>query len=140
RRCPLAVPGGVQPELHRAGHRPGGSGEVVAAISSEERSMIRHLAFAAASIGILGAAAGANAADLKAAPPAAVVVAAIQDCSVFYDDYQRRGFTWGSGPGTSVGMGVFEGALPRYPQNEFPNWYGQCAQWGHYSASGSARF
>src|SRR5215216_5923566 len=86
----------------------------------------------------------ANAADVRARPapaaaaPAAVV--AVQDCSAFYDDYARRGFGWGSGPGTSVGFGTFEGALPRYPDNSFPNWYGQCVEWGHYSATGSARW
>jgi hypothetical protein len=106
--------------------------------------MIRHLILAAASITALCVVGAANAADVKARPGVAVaapvVVAPVQDCSVFYDDYQRRGFTWGSGPGTSVGFGTFEGALPRYPDNEFPNWYGDCAQWGHYSATGSARW
>ena len=102
--------------------------------------MIRHMVFAAAPIAILCTAAIAHAADVKAGPAiAAPVVAPVQDCSVFYDDYARRGFTWGSGPGTSIGLGTFEGALPRYPPNSFPNWYGECAQWGHYSASGTAR-
>ncbi len=62
----------------------------------------------------------------------------VQDCSAFYDDYAVRGWGWGSGPGTSVGFGTFEGALPRYPVNEFPNWYGDCVNWGNYSATGSA--
>ena len=84
----------------------------------------------------------ANAADqvVKAFPGPTVpyAVAPVQDCSAFYDDYRRRGFVWGSGPGASLGFGTFEGALPRYPINEFPNWYGECVNWGHYSASGSA--
>jgi hypothetical protein len=105
--------------------------------------MMRHLIIAAASIGALCVADAANAADVVKARPGAVAAPAavvpVQDCSVFYDDYRRRGFTWGSGPGTSTGMGVFEGALPRYPDNNFPNWYGECAEWGHYSASGTAR-
>jgi hypothetical protein len=72
------------------------------------------------------------------APAAAPAATAIADCSAFYDDYRRRGFGWGVGPGTSIGFGAFEGALPRYKKNEFPNWYGACVNWGHYSASGSA--
>jgi len=75
---------------------------------------------------------------VKAAPAAAPVVEAVQDCSDFYDPYRRRGFGWGVGPGTGLGFGTFEGALPRYPRNEFPNWYGTCVNWGHYSAAGSA--
>lgn len=106
--------------------------------------MIRHAVLAAASIGFLCAAGIANAADLRARPGAAVAapaaVVAVEDCSAFYDDYQRRGFTWGSGPGIGLGFGSLEGALPRYPQNEFPNWYGWCRNWGHYSAAGSARW
>src|SRR5262249_6320938 len=51
-----------------------------------------------------------------------------------------RGWGWGSGPGTSAGFGTFEGALPRYPLNSFPNWYGDCVNWGHYSATGSAHW
>ncbi len=43
-------------------------------------------------------------------------------------------------PGSSIGFGAFEGALPRYKKNEFPNWYGSCVNWGHYSSSGSAPF
>jgi hypothetical protein len=31
-------------------------------------------------------------------------------------------------------------ALPRYKKNEFPNWYGSCVNWGHYSSSGTAPF
>jgi len=106
--------------------------------------MIPHVVLAAASIAALCAVGAANAADAVKARPGAAVAAPtaavpVQDCSVFYDDYRVRGFTWGSGPGTSIGMGVFEGALPRYPENNFPNWYGECAQWGNYSASGTAR-
>ncbi len=108
--------------------------------------MTRQLALCAAAIAALGLAAAGDAAAadrkiVKAPPPAAapVVVEHVQDCSAFYDDYSRRGFTWGSGPGATLGFGAFEGALPRYPQNEFPNWYGACQNWGHYSASGTAR-
>jgi len=103
--------------------------------------MMRHVVLAAAAVGFLGAAGVAAAADRKAKPGAVAgpAVIAVQDCSAFYDDYRERGFTWGSGPGYGLGFGVFEGALPRYPDNEFPNWYGWCQNWGHYSAAGSAR-
>ncbi len=63
----------------------------------------------------------------------------VQDCGDFYDPYHDRGFGPGSGPDSNVGFGTFEGALPAYPMNSFPNWYGLCVNWGHYSASGSAR-
>jgi hypothetical protein len=63
----------------------------------------------------------------------------IENCSAFYDPYYIRGFGWGSGPGLGVGFGTFEGALPQYPSNSFPNWYGACVRWGHYSATGTAR-
>jgi hypothetical protein len=68
-----------------------------------------------------------------------VVVVPVQDCSAFYDDYRHRGFGWGSGPGSGLGFRVFEGALPQYPVNSFPNWYGDCLNWGHYSSAGSVR-
>jgi hypothetical protein len=92
-------------------------------------------------VGLPGAASAAG----KRAKPAAVVAeppaaVAVQDCSVFYDDYAQRGFGWGSGPGHSVGFGTFEGALPRYPPNSFPNWYGICREWGHYSSAGSTHW
>jgi hypothetical protein len=110
----------------------------------EERTMIRTL-LTTASIAAALLAASANAAEARKKPTAAgaAVAAAptvepVQDCSVFYDDYAVRGWGWGSGPGTSVGFGTFEGALPRYPINEFPNWYGDCLNWGHYSATGTA--
>lgn len=74
-------------------------------------------------------------APVAAAP---VLVEVAQDCSRFYDPYRPHGFTWGVGPGKSFGFGTFEGALPRYPINEFPNWYGLCANPGHYSTAGSA--
>jgi hypothetical protein len=105
------------------------------------------IALATASIAAALLAATANAAEVRKKPAAggAAVAAApsataIQDCSAFYDDYAVRGWGWGSGPGTSVGFGTFEGALPRYPVNEFPNWYGDCVNWGNYSATGSARW
>jgi hypothetical protein len=69
-----------------------------------------------------------------------VVIVPVQNCSAFYDDYAVRGFGWGVGPGSGIGFGVFEGALPRYPDNQFPNWYGACLNWGHYHATGSARW
>jgi hypothetical protein len=99
-----------------------------------------HRLVLAAAITALIPATVATAADRRAAPVAApVLVVPAQDCSAFYDDYAVRGFGWGSGPGTSLGFGAFEGALPRYPENQFPNWYGACVTWGHYSASGTAR-
>ena len=66
-------------------------------------------------------------------------VARVQNCTVFYEPYYIRGFGWGSGPGLGVSFGTFEGALPQYPSNSFPNWYGACVTWGRYSATGSAR-
>lgn len=103
--------------------------------------MIR-IALATAFIAAALVATTANAAETRTKPAAAGAAAptatAIQDCSAFYDDHARRGWGWGSGPGTSVGFGTFEGALPRYPINEFPNWYGDCVNWGNYSASGTA--
>jgi hypothetical protein len=107
--------------------------------------MISKIAFAAASIAAACLTGAANAADKVVKAPAAVAApqaaVPLQDCSAFYDDYRRRGFGWGVGPSSSLGFnGTFEGALPRYPLNEFPNWYGDCVNWGHYSASGSARW
>jgi hypothetical protein len=82
----------------------------------------------------------AEAAELKAAPLLPVpTVQRVQDCSAFYEPYRVRGWGWGSGPGLGVGFGTFEGALPMYPTNSFPNWYGECVNWGHYSSTGSAR-
>src|SRR3974390_2820867 len=72
------------------------------------------------------------------AAPSPVPVERVQDCSKFYDPYHSRGFGWGSGPPSNVGFGTFEGALPAYPVNSFPNWYGLCDTWGHYSVAGSA--
>jgi hypothetical protein len=103
--------------------------------------MMPKVGFAIAVIAIAGFGGTAAAADkvVKAAPAAAPpAVVRVADCSAFYDDYRRRGFGWGVGPGSSIGFGAFEGALPRYKKNEFPNWYGACVNWGHYSASGSA--
>jgi hypothetical protein len=102
--------------------------------------MIRNVILAAASVAAVWLAGEASAADPRAPKGAAVVAAApvvgpVQDCSAFY---ARYGFQWGSGPGTSVGLGTFEGALPRYVPNSFPNWYGECVNWGHYSATGVA--
>jgi hypothetical protein len=105
--------------------------------------MVRKIVFSTATIVMIGCLGVANAADkpvLKAqpAPAAAPAVVRVQDCGDFYDDYRVRGFGWGVGPGSALGFGALEGALPRYPRNEFPNWYGECVNWGHYSASGSA--
>jgi hypothetical protein len=81
-----------------------------------------------------------EAADVHVAPLLWIpTVQRVQDCSAFYDPYRIRGFGWGSGPGLGVGFGTFEGALPEYPLNSFPNWYGACVNWGHYSATGTAR-
>jgi hypothetical protein len=66
-------------------------------------------------------------------------VARVQDCSEFPDPYRYRGFGWGSGPDSNLGFGTFEGALPTYAQNTFPNWYGLCRTWGHYVSPGSVR-
>lgn len=83
-----------------------------------------------------------DAADREAAAARAAPwlhpVKRVQDCSKFYDPYRTRGFGWGSGPGLDVPLGMFEGALPAYPMNSFPNWYFLCETWGHYSAAGSA--
>jgi hypothetical protein len=110
--------------------------------------MIR-TAIAAASLVVLSLAlaagttaseAAARKAPVKAAasPASTAPVERVQDCSEFYDPYRSRGFGWGSGPPSNVGFGMFEGALPAYPMNSFPNWYGLCETWGHYSATGSA--
>ena len=63
----------------------------------------------------------------------------VQDCSEFADPYRYRGFGWGSGPDSNLGFGTFEGALPTYAQNTFPNWYGLCRTWGPYVAPGTVR-
>ena len=82
----------------------------------------------------------ADARVVLAAPAEPIWIAErVENCSVFYEPYRIRGFGWGSGPGLGVGFGTFEGALPRYPLNSFPNWYGACQRWGRYSATGSAR-
>jgi hypothetical protein len=100
---------------------------------------MNRLILAIAAVAALCPAPEAAAADVKAPPVAApVLVVPAQDCSAFYDDYAVRGFGWGSGPGSSLGFGAFEGALNRYPSDSFPNWYGACVTWGRYSASGRA--
>ena len=102
--------------------------------------MNRSFVVVTAAIAAVCLASAANAASkIVKAPVAASALAEVtQDCSRFYDVYRPHGFTWGVGPGSSVGFGTFEGALPRYPINEFPNWYGLCANPGHYSTAGSA--
>jgi hypothetical protein len=72
-------------------------------------------------------------ADCSAFPVPGCSAIPVQDCSAFYDDYRRRGFGWGVGPGASLGFGTFEGALPRYSNNSFPNWYGECLNWGYHN-------
>jgi hypothetical protein len=103
---------------------------------------MRKILLPAATVAAMCLATAAIAADrvVRKAPaaPAATVVERVEDCSAFYDPYLSRGFGWGSGPGTGVGFGTFEGALPMYPSNSFPNWYGDCVTWGRYSATGSA--
>jgi hypothetical protein len=118
---------------------------VIGALETRSLTMIRTIGLATTFIAAVCLAGAANAADARARPGAPAAAAAavaeepVQDCSVFYDDYKRRGFGWGSGPGSSLGFGTFEGALPRYPANSFPNWYGSCLNWGHYSAARSVR-
>ena len=103
--------------------------------------MMRKLVVATAVAVLLGLSFEASAKGPRPAPAAvAVLPVPGQDCSAFYDDYQKRGWTWGSGPGSALGFGTFEGALNRYPDNQFPNWYGTCVNWGHYSSSGTARW
>jgi hypothetical protein len=105
--------------------------------------MNRSFVVATASIAAICLASAANAADrmiVKAPVAAPVLVEVARDCSRFYDVYRPHGFTWGVGPGSSLGFGTFEGALPRYPINEFPNWYGHCTNYGHYSAAGHAPY
>jgi hypothetical protein len=108
--------------------------------------MLRIAFLTTASLAAVWVTSAANAADRRIRvrpappPPVVVIVEPVQDCSAFYDDYSRRGFGWGSGPGTSVGFGTFEGALPRYTKNSFPNWYGSCLNWGHYSAAKAVRY
>lgn len=102
--------------------------------------MTSKFVIAASAVLAIGFATSAQAADLPVKAPVAVAPAAVvvQDCSVFYDDFHRRGFGPGVGPGVGLGFGTFEGAKPRYPMNEFPNWYGACASWGLYNATGTA--
>lgn len=102
--------------------------------------MIHRLVTVAVAVATVCLAAPADAKDRRNGVAAATPAVPVQDCSVFYDDYARRGFGWGSGPGSGLGFGTFEGALPRYVPNQFPNWYGACENWGHYSATGSARW
>jgi hypothetical protein len=105
--------------------------------------MMRHVLLLTAAFAAIDLAGAANAKDARAKPETVVATSPpmrVQDCAAFYDDYARRGFGWGSGPGTSAGFGTFEGALPRYPENSFPNWYGDCVNWGNYSATGSVRW
>jgi hypothetical protein len=119
---------------------------MVAGLSlGEERNMIRQLVLCTAAIAAtcligIGSADAADQKIVRKAPviAAPVAVVRVEDCSAFYDDYHERGFGWGTGPGASLGFGAFEGALPRYPRNEFPNWYGACVNWGHYSAAGGS--
>jgi hypothetical protein len=103
--------------------------------------MNRAFVVAATAVAAFSLAGAASAKDKIVKAPVAAVAAPVevaQDCSTFYDVYRVHGFRWGVGPGSGLGFGMFEGALPRYPINEFPNWYGHCQNWGHYSAAGSA--
>lgn len=63
----------------------------------------------------------------------------VEDCSTFYEPHRSRRIPWDFTHGVGLGFGTLEGALPMYPSNSFPNWYGACRTWGHYSASGAAR-
>jgi hypothetical protein len=107
-----------------------------------ERRIMSKLVLATMAVAAVCLAGDASAKGPRVKAVAAPVVLAVpaQDCSVFYDDNHVRGFGWGSGGGSSLGFGTFEGALPRYPDNSFPNWYGACVTWGRYSATGSARW
>lgn len=103
--------------------------------------MLRGLSVAVVAIAVMSIAGAAQAADVPGKAPrmAPVVVATpIQDCSVFYNDYRRRGFSFGVGPGSGLGFGLMNGAMSRYTREGFPDWYGECANWGIYSASGTA--
>jgi hypothetical protein len=103
--------------------------------------MNRAFVLATAAIAAVSLTGAVNAKGKIVKAPEVVAIAPVevaQDCSRFYDVYRPHGFTWGVGPGSSLGFGTFEGALPRYPINEFPNWYGHCLNSGHYSAAGSA--
>lgn len=63
----------------------------------------------------------------------------VEDCSTFCEPRRSRRIPWDFTRGVGLGFGTFEGALPMYPSNSFPNWYGACLTWGHYTASGAAR-
>jgi hypothetical protein len=105
--------------------------------------MVRRTLLVTSIIGALGLAfpAIATAGSARKASPAVILIpraAHVQDCSEFYESYYYRGFGWGSSPASGLGFGTFEDALPMYPSNSFPNWYGACARRGRYSATGTA--
>ena len=102
--------------------------------------MVRTLIAAAATAVVVSFGSTAQAADLRPIVKAPPPVAVVEVCPVFYNDTAHRGYGWGTGPGTGLGFGAMEGALPRYPMNEFPNWYGWCPTWGRYSATGYAGY
>jgi hypothetical protein len=111
---------------------------------AQERNMVRRLAALLAAAAFFSAfVATANADDAKAAKaapkPDVFVASPIQDCSDFFESYDSRGFGWGSSPAGGVGSGLFEGAMTTYSANSFPDWRGDCSNWGHYSATGSSR-
>ena len=73
------------------------------------------------------------------APVEAQVAPPVQDCSEFFESSETRGFGWGSSPAAGIGAGLFEGAMSTYSSNSFPDWHGDCATHGHYSATGFGR-
>ena len=108
---------------------------VVAALAPDvaparERGMLRKLFYATAVVGLVLA--SGQPGDAKAKTKAVRVVAVepaepalpVQNCSVFYPTY--------------LGFGSMAGALPRSARTEFPDWHGECLNWGIYSASGTA--
>jgi hypothetical protein len=108
--------------------------------------MNRAFVVATAAIAAVCLASAANAKSKVVTPPAEEAEEAtsfmseVMDCSRFYNVYRQHGFKWGVGPGAGAGFGMMEGALPRYPVNEFPGWYGQCVHWGHSSTAGHAPY
>ena len=92
--------------------------------------MSRHFTVAAAIT--LIALAGSTAADAKKVRTTTVGVSTvavdlgppIQDCRVFFPRFP--------------GFGHMNGARPDHGFGSFPGWYGECANWGAYSASGTA--
>lgn len=88
------------------------------------RAVLLTAAFAAISTGAL-------AADVRSRP---VVAAEAPAVVVELSDWRSR-YCPSFGPND---FGNFAGALPRYPNNAFPDYHGECAVWGPYEATGTA--